>query len=50
MIDGRLMRLFAMAAHPDGTKVVRTDIVGDVDEAEDIGRRAAMTFAGFGSL
>ena len=48
-IDGRLMRLFAMAAHPDGTKVVRTDIVGDVDEAEDIGRRAAMTLLDSGA-
>ena len=49
MIDGRLMRLFAMAAHPDGTKVVRTDIVGDVDEAEDIGRRGAMTLLDSGA-
>ena len=48
-IDGRLMRLFAMAAHPDGTKVVRTEIVGEVDEAEDVGRRAAKTLLDSGA-
>ena len=36
------MRLFAMAAEPDGTKIVRARIEGDVSEAEEIGRKAAI--------
>ena len=42
-IEERRMGLFAMAATLDGTKIVRSQIEGDVDEAEDIGRRAAKT-------
>ena len=42
-IDGQRMRLFAMAATPDGTRIFRAQIEGDVKEAEELGRRAAMT-------
>ena len=42
-IDGQQIRLFAMASEPDGTRIFRAEIEGDVDEAEDIGRRAAKT-------
>ncbi len=40
-IDGQRMRLFAMAATLDGTRIVRSRIMGDVNEAEEMGRRAA---------
>ena len=42
-IDGQRMRLFAMAATPDGTRIFRAQIEGDVKEAEELGRRAATT-------
>ncbi len=40
-IDGKRMRVFSMAATPDGERIVRSLIVGDVNEAADVGRRAA---------
>ena len=40
-IDGQRMRVFAMAATPDGDRVVRSQVEGDVSEAKEIGRRAA---------
>ncbi len=40
-IIGQRMRMFSMAATPDGTKIVRSQIEGDVNEAEEIGRKAA---------
>ncbi|MYD52288.1 MAG: hydroxymethylbilane synthase [Dehalococcoidia bacterium] len=42
-IDGRRLRMFCMAATPDGERIVRSQSVGDVSEAEEIGRRAAKT-------
>ena len=48
-IDGQLMRLFAMAAEPDGTRVLRAQIEGDASAAEDIGQRAAMTLLDSGA-
>ena len=48
-IDGQLMRLFAMAAEPDGTKILREQTEGDVSAAEDIGRRAATTLLDSGA-
>ena len=40
-IDGQRMRMYAMAATLDGTRIFRTQIEGDVGEAEELGRRAA---------
>ncbi len=40
-IDGQQMRMFSMAATPDGGRIVRSQIEGDVGEAEEIGRKAA---------
>ena len=40
-IDGQRMRMFSMAATQDGGRIVRSRIEGDVDEAEDIGEKAA---------
>ena len=40
-IDGQRMRMYSMAATPDGGRILRSRIEGDVDEAEEIGRRAA---------
>ena len=40
-VDGKRMNIFAMAATLDGTRIVRSRIVGDVNEAEEMGRRAA---------
>ena len=48
-IDGKRLRLFAMAATLDGTRILRAQIEGDVDEAEDIGQRAAMTLLDSGA-
>ncbi len=48
-IDGQRMRLFAMAAEPDGTNILRVRIEGDVSTAEDIGRRAATTLLDSGA-
>ena len=35
--------MHVMAAEPDGGRIVRSQSVGDVSEAEEIGRRAAKT-------
>ena len=48
-IDGQRMCLSAMAATLDGTRILRAQIEGDVDEAEDIGQRAAMTLLDSGA-
>ena len=48
-IDGRRIRLFAMAAEPDGTRVLRAQIEGDASAAEDIGQRAAITLLDSGA-
>ena len=40
-IDGQRMRVLSMAATPDGKRIVRSQVEGDVNEAEEIGRRAA---------
>ena len=48
-IDGKRLRLFAMAAEPDGTKILRAQTEGDVSAAEDIGRRAATTLLDSGA-
>ena len=40
-IEGQRMCMFSMAATPDGGRIVRSQIAGDVNEAEDLGRRAA---------
>ncbi len=48
-IEGRRMRLFTMAATLDGTRILRAQIKGDVNEAEDIGQRAAMTLLDSGA-
>ena len=48
-IHGQRMRLFAMAAEPDGTRVLRAQIEGDASAAEDIGQRAAMTLLDSGA-
>ena len=40
-IDGQRMRVFSMAATPDGGRIVRSQIDGDVNEAGEIGRRTA---------
>ena len=48
-IDGKRLRLFAMAAEPDGTRILRAQIEGDVSTAEDIGRRAATTLLDSGA-
>ena len=48
-IEGRRISMFAMAAEPDGTKIVRSQIEGDVDEAEEMGRRAAKTLLDSGA-
>ncbi len=40
-IDGQRMRMFSMAATPDGERIVRSLVEGDVNEAADVGRRAA---------
>ena len=48
-IDGKRLRLFAMAAEPDGTKILRAQIEGDVSTAEDIGQRAATTLLDSGA-
>ena len=40
-IDGQRMCMYSMAATPDGGRILRSRIEGDVDEAEEIGRRAA---------
>jgi len=42
-IEGKRMSIYAMAAESDGTRIVRSNIQGDVSEAEEIGRRAANT-------
>ena len=41
-IEGRRMRMHVMAAEPDGGRIVRSQIEGDVSEAESIGRKAAI--------
>ena len=48
-IDGQRIRLFAMAAEPDGTRILRAQIEGDASAAEDIGQRAAMTLLDSGA-
>ena len=48
-IDGKRLRLFAMAAEPDGTNILRAQIEGDVSTAEDIGQRAATTLLDSGA-
>ena len=48
-IDGRLMRLFAMAAEPDGTRILRAQFEGEATAAEDIGKRAAKTLLDSGA-
>ena len=40
-IDGQRIRVFSMAATPDGGRIVRSLVEGDVNEAADVGRRAA---------
>lgn len=40
-IDGQRLRMFSMAATPDGGRIVRSRIEGDVSEAEEIGWKAA---------
>ena len=40
-IDGQRMNVFAMAATLDGTRIFRVQIEGDVNEAEEMGRKAA---------
>ena len=40
-IDGQRMCMYAMAATPDGGRIVRSWIEGDVSEGEEMGRRAA---------
>ena len=40
-IDGRWLRMHVMAAEPDGGRIVRSQIEGDVSEVESIGRKAA---------
>ena len=40
-IDGQRMRVFSMAATPDGGRIVRSQVDGDVSEAKEIGRMAA---------
>ena len=40
-IDEQRMRVFSMAATPDGARIVRSQMEGDVNEAEEIGRRTA---------
>lgn len=40
-LDGKRLRLITMAATPDGAKVVRSQVEGDVSAAKEIGRRAA---------
>ena len=40
-IDGQQMSMFSMAATPDGGRIVRSQIEGDVSEAEAIGRKVA---------
>ena len=42
-VDGRVLRMFSMAATPDGEKIVRSQMEGDVSEAEEIGQKAAST-------
>ena len=42
-VDGQQMRVFSMAATPEGEKIVRSQVEGSVNEAEEIGRRAANT-------
>ena len=39
--DGQRMRMYSMAATPDGGRIVRSQIEGDVSEAEEMGRRAS---------
>ncbi|MDE2717736.1 MAG: hydroxymethylbilane synthase [Chloroflexota bacterium] len=41
--DGQRMRMFCMAATPDGERIVRSQMEGDVSEVEEIGRLAAKT-------
>lgn len=41
-IDGQRLRMFSMVATPDGGRIVRSQIKGDVSEAEDIGRKATI--------
>ncbi|MCY4527430.1 MAG: hydroxymethylbilane synthase [Chloroflexi bacterium] len=40
-IDGQRMRVFSMAATPDGGRIVRSLVEGDTNEAADVGRKAA---------
>ncbi len=40
-IDGQRMRVFSMAATPDGDRIVRSQVEGDVNKSVEIGRRAA---------
>ncbi len=40
-IEGQRMRMFSMAATPDGERIVRSQVEGDVNEATDVGRKAA---------
>ncbi len=40
-IDGQRMHMFSMAATPDGERIVRSLVEGDVNEAADVGRKAA---------
>lgn len=42
-IDGQRLRLYAMAAEPDSTRILRTQVEGDVNAAEELGQRAAKT-------
>ena len=48
-IDGQRMRLYTMAATLDGTRIFRTQIEGDADQAEDIGQEAAKTLLDSGA-
>ena len=41
-VDGQRMCMYSMAATPDGGRIVRSQIEGDVSEAEEIGRKAAI--------
>ena len=40
-IDGQRMRMFSMAATPDGERIVRSLVEGEHNEAADVGRKAA---------
>ena len=48
-IDGQRMCLSSMAATLDGTRILRAQIEGDVNEADEIGQRAATTLLDSGA-